>query len=448
MAQFDIAGLRQEAGKLQADLEGLNIGANSSNEDLDKAEKLSADLDRVNRSIKLAEADKQRRATTAKSGSGDVSSLDDASAMENAAGAPPSGDLDRNPALNFSRAMRAVAVAQVDGGGDMTVGRDWSARTFGERHPVTAHIDAAMQANDAAGGAVFVPERLSASFIPLLTPRTVMRRISRGAPLIGGTDNIPTVEKGVAAHYIGEGNDICTTEPEFGMITVKEREIAALVPISQKLLRLSSIAIDMFVQGLLFDGFALTEDVAFYMGSGTGAAPKGLRQFIADKNRNKATAAWKDGDGNPKIAVIEADLRKMELALSVANVPMIDVRWLMHDIVFLFLRDLRDGNGVKIFPSLDAAQPTLRGRPVERYNSIPTDGGKTEIVLGDFAFSMVADSYQIKVDASKEASYMSGGKMVSAYSKNQYLIRGIAAHDYAATRRNAFALLTEVTWGF
>lgn len=433
---FDIPSLRQEQARIEGEMKALNVSINSSDETLAKADKLTADLERVAKLIETAERAQKARGAGA---TGTSDSLG-GSGGPTAPTVPAQVEEKAEPGIDFARATRALII----GKGNMQASHQWASTSFGERHRVTLEIGAAMQANDLSGGGVFVPERLSSELIPLLLPRTVMRRISRTVPLVGGSDNLPTVEKGINAHYIGEGEDPVVEEPQFGIMAVKERELAALCPISNKLLRLASLPVDMYVRDMMLDGFVQAEDTAFYRGAGTGAAPKGLRFQIPEAHRFTANATV-------NLANIDADLTKLELAMSTASVPMLNPHWLMHDRTFMFLRDLRDGNGNKVYPSLSLPQPTLRGYPVERYNKIPTNlggsGKATEVVFGDFTFSMVADSYQVRVDASTEASYKVGSEMKSAFTLNQTLIRGLAAHDYGVSRKNAFALLAEVTWG-
>ncbi len=346
--------------------------------------------------------------------------------------------------IDAARYVRAVANAR----GNLEGARTWATAQFGESHPVVADIGAAMQGNQMAEGGVFIPERLSSQLIALLYPRTVMRRISRMVPLTGGTDTIPTVEKGVNAYYIGEGEDIGTDEPRFGALGFKEREIASLVPISNKLLRLASVGVDIYVRDMLVEGFAQAEDTAFLRGTGTGPSPKGLRYLIPESNLVDATAST-----TPTAVQIDSDSRKLLLKLSTAEIPMINPRWLMHDRIFLYLQDLRDANGSKVYPGLERDIPTFRTYPVERFNKIPTnlsDGSNSdcsEIYFGDFSFSMVAESYGLRVDSNEAASYKVGNEMVSAYSRNQTLIRGLAGHDYGVGRKTAFAMLNKVRWG-
>ncbi|MFP5513342.1 MAG: phage major capsid protein [Alphaproteobacteria bacterium] len=443
---LDIVGLRQDRAKayegLNAILAATDGRAMTADEQaqFDAAEASVKDFDAK---IKNAERVQALRATTAVPSRASVAD-DDRGAKAAAPVAPAAPAAKEEPGIDLARYTRAIVAAK----GNLDHAATWASSQFGESHPVVMDINAAMQSNDMAGGGIFVPERLSNELIGLLYPKTVIRRISRVVPLVGGTDTVPTVEKGINAYYIGEGDDLTTDEPSFGALSFKEREIASLVPLSNKLLRLSRVGIDQYVRDMMLEGFAQAEDTAFLRGTGTGASPKGLRYYIPTAQIYDASGA-----ATPTAAQVDSDTRKMILALSLAEIPMTNVRWLMHDRVFMYLADMRDSNGNKVYPSLEAATPTFRGYPVERFNRIPTnlsDGTNsdcTELYLGDFSFSMVADSYAVRIDASDTASYKQGGNMVSAYSKNQTLIRGLAGHDFGVTRTKAFTMLNKVRWG-
>ncbi|GGE85452.1 phage major capsid protein [Niveispirillum cyanobacteriorum] len=442
----DINALRQERAKkydaLTAILDGATGGMTADQQTaFNAAEKAVQELDETIKAAERAQALRASRAVPS-----NTTTADDNRPADRV---PATAAEKDEPGIGLARYTRAIVAAK----GNLEQAHSWAAAQFGESNPVVLDLAAAMQTNDLGGGGIFVPERLSAEMIPLLYPRTVIRRKSRSVPLVGGTDTIPTVEKGINAYYIGEGDDITTDEPSFGAINFKEREIASLVPLSNKLLRLgragpAAAGVDKYVRDMMVDGFAQAEDTAFYRGAGTGAAPKGLVRFILASAKFNAT-----GGQTPTAVQIDSDTRKMILALSLASIPMIDPAWLMHDRVFLFLQDLRDSNGNKVYPSLSEPTPTFRGYPVERFNRIPvnlsdgTNSDCTEIAFGDFSFSMVADSYQLRIDASDTASYKQGNTLVSAYSKNQTLIRGLAGHDYGVSRQAAFTLLQNCRWG-
>lgn len=444
----DILTLRQDRAKAFANFSAIEAKAKAEGRAMTADEqaqfdKMATDIEALD--SRIAAADKVQKLKAAGAVPGPKQSATTPAPAQIAATVPAQPVAAEEKGLGFAQATRALIV----GRGNIEAAQSWAAEAYGESHPVAMELGAAMQTNDAASGGVLVPEVFSREIVDLLLPRTVIRRAVQDngmvVPLVGGTDNIPTIESGTSAYYIGEGDDIGTTEPEFGNIKFVEREMAAIVPISNKLLRHSGASghnVDRYVRNMVLNGMAQTEDMAFLRGSPTGAGPKGMRYFASTTFAANATV---------NVANIDADARKAELALLEADIPMIDVRWIMPPRVFTYLRDLRDANNNLLYPGLSLTVPTWKSHRVEVTNNVPKNlggtGDEAEVYLVDFAFAMIADSYAIRIDASDTAAYKQGGQLVSAFSKNQTLIRAIAGHDFGMTRKKAVVVITAVPWG-
>lgn len=430
--KWNIAGLRQALAKVNDQLGAITIDANTSEDDLVKAEGLNKEAADLQRKISIAEAAQAHAAATATEPvpptiSGTV---------------PASAATREEPGIAFAQFARSLMVAR----GNPERAHAFAKATFGESSPVAMEIGAALNTNDPNSGGFLVPERFSSEILDLLLPATVVRkRVSAAGnvvPLVGGTDNIPTVESGINAYYIGESADITPSEPTFGNIKMTEREMAAMVPISNKLLRHSNRNVDAMIRNLIIRGMALVEDQKFMRGLGTGPEPRGLR-YWPNITSNAANATV-------NVANIETDARTAELGLWNNDIPVIAPTWIMAPRTVAYLRDLRDANGNLYYPSMQGANPTWRGFPVDMTNTVPINlGGTTnesEVYLVDFAYVLIADSYSVKIDASEAASYKVNGTMVSAFSQNQTVIRALTGHDFAVTRPKAVSLITAVKW--
>lgn len=434
---MDLNDLRRQRAEAANKLVALTDTATASGRtftdeeqaEFDRLDKLVADYDRQIGAVERAQAVK---AASAKPATEPAQAAQPAAQIEVVASA--------EPGIHLAQMTRALVV----GRGNPQIAAQFAAQTFGERHPVTDAIGAALGSNDFSSGGALVPERFTAEVIPLLRPLTTIRRNAKVMPLVGGTDTMPTVENGTSAYYVGENTDITISEPQFGQIKFTEREIAALVPVSNKLLRHASVAVDVIIRDDLLQGFAQTEDLYFLRGSGIGAGPKGLRYLAPAANVIAANATI-------NLANIDTDARKCELALMNANLPMRNRRWLMAPRTFTYLRDLRDGNGNLVYPGLSLASPNWKGYAVEVTTQIPFNlgggGDESELYLVEFGNVIVADSYNIRIDASEQATYKSGNNLISAYSQNQTVIRALAGHDFAVNRPQAVAVLTGVKWG-
>jgi HK97 family phage major capsid protein len=112
--------------------------------------------------------------------------------------------------------------------------------------------------------------------------------------------------------------------------------------------------------------------------------------------------------------------------------------------------DLADGNGNLVFQE-QLEQGTLNGWPVGVTTHVPTNlgggGNESELYLVDFADLVVAESEQLMIDVSSEATYVEGGVTKSAFQKNQTLIRAMLAHDFGIRHDASVAVKTGVTYG-
>jgi len=263
-------------------------------------------------------------------------------------------------------------------------------------------------------------------------------------PMATGTLNIPKLAGGGSASYIGENTDIPKTQPSFGTVQLTWKKLAAIVPISNDLLRFSSPAADMIVRDDLVAAMAQREDAAFIRDDGQNNTPKGLRSWASSVNNvipANATAS---------LDTVTTDLGKLVLALKQANVRFIRPGWLMSPRTEMYLLTLRDGNGNYAFrPEMLAGR--LFGYPYAVTTQIPENlgggnGNETEVYLVDFADAIIGESTQLIIDASTEASYIDNG-LKSAFSLDQTVIRVIAEHDFAMRHEESVAVLTGVTWG-
>lgn len=345
--------------------------------------------------------------------------------------------------LDFTRIVRALAATK----GDHERAAGFAAKMWGRE---ADGIAKALAAGNAASGGFLVPEQTSAEIIELLRARVVvMRAGARLLPLPNGNLTMPRVQSGSSAQYIGENTNAPSTQPGFGNIKFTARKLAALVPISNDLIRFASPNVDVMVRDDLIMGMQVTADAAFIRDTGAGNAPKGLRYQAAAANIIPAATS--------SIADITSDLGKLELAVWGANTPMLNPAYILAPRSLNFIRNLRDTNGVLAFPEVnqtfqmsDPARPTaiLRGFPAWTTTSIPVNlsGTQTEIYFGDMTEVAVAEVEGIVVDASDTAAYHDGANVVAAFSLDQTVIRAIVQHDLGVRHDTSIGVLTGVVF--
>lgn len=320
-------------------------------------------------------------------------------------------------------------------------------RGFGE------HIAASLNTLTPGAGGVLVPQNLSSEVIELLRPKAVVRRLgARSLPLNNGNITLPRLKGGAVVSYIGSDSDIPGTKQEFGDLKLTGKKLAALVPISNDLLSVSGSNpnVDAIVVGDLTSAIALREDKAFIRDNGSDNTPKGLRFWAPAANVYPAAQA------QPNIQQVSTELNKLVLVLESADANMSAAGWIMHPRTKRFLQALRDGNGNKVYPELD--QGFLMGYPVGVTTQVPSnltvgEGGSaaangSEIYFADFGDCFIGEESRLLIDYSKEATYKdSEGNVVSAFQRDQTLIRVIAKHDFGPRHVESVAVLTQVQWG-
>lgn len=298
-------------------------------------------------------------------------------------------------------------------------------------------------ATGTAGG-FLVPDNFSAEIIELLRPMAKVRNMGAIAvPMPGGNMIWPKVATGSSAAYIGENTNITKTEPTFGQLRLTARKLAALVPISNDLIRFSSPAADQVVRQDLVAAMAQAEDAAFIRDQGIGNAPKGLRYWAASGNVIAANTTV-------TIATVSNELgRAIQVPLD-GNVPMIRPGWLMAPRTYTYLSNLRTGtggDGVKVFPEME--QGLLRGYPFQMTTQIPVNlgaGTDSEVYFVDFAQCVIGEVPGFIIDVSDTAAYHDGSAVVAAFSQDQTVIRVIAQHDFGVRQVNAVAVISTVRW--
>ena len=178
----------------------------------------------------------------------------------------------------------------------------------------------AMTVASHSGGGFMVPENYVPNIIELLRARVVVRGMGpMTAPLVNGSLTLPKQTAGSTASYIGESQNITPSNPTGGQRKWVAKKLAALVPVSNDLLRVSSPSADQFIRNDLVRSMAIAEDAAFIRNQGVGNAPKGMRYWAPTANVIAA-------NGTVNLANVTNDLGKLELALANANVPMTKLR--------------------------------------------------------------------------------------------------------------------------
>lgn len=311
---------------------------------------------------------------------------------------------------------------------------------------IVGFFEKAVSAGDFTGGGFIIPPDIATDIIDLLTPRTIMR--AAGTPVVPmprGTLTMPKQTGDVSANYIGENEDITKSEPTGGQIVLSAKKLSALVPVSNDLLLYNAgNQADTYIRNTMVRRIAIREDKAFLRDDGTQHTPKGLRHWAASGNVYAANTTV-----NP--ANIEDDLVKAIDKLEGADVDMSRPVWLMAPRTKNYLAKLREAAGGNLlYPEMRNSTPTLLTYPVFVSNNIPTNLGsgtdESEVYLVNVPDTLIGEAGGLEIAADSSASYIEGGSLVSAFSRDQTVIRAIVRHDFGCLYEESVAIITGVKW--
>lgn len=308
-------------------------------------------------------------------------------------------------------------------------------------------VQMALSTATPAGGGVLVPENFSTSVIESLRPVSVVRRMGAvSLPLNNGNMTLPRINGNTSVTYIGSDDDISVTGMSFEPLHLKAKKAAALVPISNDLLAFAGVspAVDSLVTNDLATSMGLSEDLHFIRSAGSAVLPKGLRYWAMSSNVVAQPA------GTPTLELIDGYLGGLMLRLENANVNLTSCGWLLAPRTIRWLQSLRDGNGNKAYPEIEQGQ--LKGYRFALTTQIPINlgagGNESEIYFVNFADCYIGEVKSLSVAVSQEAAYKDANdEMVSAFQRDQTLIRVIAQHDFGPRHVESIAVGTGVTWG-
>lgn len=342
----------------------------------------------------------------------------------------------------------AVVKTKLDGGGSSprAVMKTLDEAGYGFLAKEFSKNEKAMNAGSQTAGGIFVPDEIANEVVPLLRPQTTfLQGNPRRVTFDRGNFHIPAAASGATAYWRGEGRPIPPSQPTFKDINLSAKFLGSLVPITDQLLRWSRVDIREWVENDMAQAMGQELDRAAYFGSGTVNEPQGILNIPGVGS----VAAL--GGTAPTVAQIEAGASALELNMMMTNLPMNRAAWVMSPRTMIFLQNLRDNNGNRYFPELQAATPVFRNKPVFLTTTIPVNLGvgtnESVLALINFGDVYYGESRSLSFAVSNEASYVKNGQTVSAFQNELTLIRATTEVDVGLRYLEAVQKLTALQWG-
>jgi HK97 family phage major capsid protein len=335
---------------------------------------------------------------------------------------------------NFCRIVHAI------GGASLSPGM--SPAQFAKEVLDDHIMAAALSASGLSSGGGLIREGLTQDFIEALRPATlVRRRVPEFNIFEMPSGNLPInkLTGGTVGQWIGEAQKPSTTPPTFGQVRLAAKKWVAEFPVSNSLLRWGGPNAQRIIRAEVIAAAAQAEDLAFLRGPGTEYTPRGLTKWAG-----KVIAA----QSSPNIAKVTKDTGDAMTALAEAGSDFSMVSWVASAKTWVFLGNQRTTDGAKAWPELDRG--LFRGLPLDVTSQIPANLGtgenESELLLVDWLEVAIGDALSFKVELSQAASYYDGATMVSAFDRDETVLRIIHETDIVARRAARIALIEQANW--
>lgn len=291
---------------------------------------------------------------------------------------------------------------------------------------------------DSDGGYLVSPE-YSSELIDLLRDDFIFSKLgvkkyrASQAPVY-----FPKITNSASVEVVEEGADIPVSQLSFERVKLEPRKIAGMVPISRNLIKRGDPIVDRIVRSDLTSVIMDFVGKKFFEGSGSTGALRGVLNTPGVNEVNGGT-----------LTIDELFEAKYHIEKNNGKPS----AWVMHPRTLMKLSKLKDNNGQYLLqPSITHAVPmTLLGLPCITTSLISTDitegtnNNCSYILLGDWSKSLLAQWGGIEITTSQHASYIDGGTVVSAFSRDEVLVRITIEVDFALKHPEAFCKITGIT---
>lgn len=318
------------------------------------------------------------------------------------------------------------------------------ASQFAEREGYLA-VSKALSASDFTDGGALLKAEMVDGIIPLLEAISVVRGMGVTVLPMKGSLTLPFQTTGATAAYVGENQAIAASQPSFGQLQLSDKKLAALVAVSNDLLRNAGPKVDALIQQDAAKKVALRQDLAFMRGIGSSGEPKGMELWADSANKFNANTTV-------TAATVTEELGRAVQKLEEANVLITKGGWLISPRTKKYLMTARDGNNNLIWEP-EMKNGTLMGFPFKVSTQIPNNlGGSSidsKVYFANFADLIIGENEDLIIDVFPGGTYDSGGgTMISGVSSDQTVVRVISLHDFGASfRGKEIALIETVRWG-
>jgi HK97 family phage major capsid protein len=226
--------------------------------------------------------------------------------------------------------------------------------------------------NNSQGG-YLIPEDYILDIITKLEEKSVLRNLATKYRTGRDAIVIPKVNSNLEASWVGEGQEVPTTQPSFGSVRIPVNKMSVAVEISREMISDTPFKVEEYVRSEAIKAFARKEERAFVVGEGTNMA-KGILESITQEINNGSTTAF----NADSLFKLQAEIKEGYNPYFMFN----------KNTLYNYIRPLKgtsndhyllDGNITSGTPS------TIAGLPYALSQDMPNVGADTmPIIIGDF----------------------------------------------------------------
>lgn len=340
---------------------------------------------------------------------------------------------DKENAKRFAAIAGAVLTAEKEINDGATAATNKMARTLEiikERYETknpefVAEITRNKDLMATGNGGLTIKEEYAAGFLNELREATVMGKLGvKFTPTSTGNLTYNKIVSGVAAGYVSELGTIPTSTIKFGRIRLSVKKLMALVPVSNDLIRYSSLNIQSLINEELINEMAAAQDTTFFYGEGGEWEPRGLAN-IAD-----AVDAGTIAPTSEAIEGLKATLGAKNHDIRGAKVVM---GWKSY-LKFL----LEKQSDIGYVNKAEMAQGKLAGLEFIVTNRVKLEGSLEDLFLVIPNSIVGIEGVGVSIQASQSATIQFGNEVMNTFTNDFTLVRAIAEHDWAPVRKEVF----------
>jgi len=248
---------------------------------------------------------------------------------------------------------------------------------------------AIMSEGDNAQGGYLVPTEFNYEVMKLMGNESIGRRICRVLPMSTWKRTFSKQLTNVSVYWVNEAAAKTVTKPTFGQFTQQCKVMAAVMMLTDELLRDSAINLQSFLAELIVEAMAAEEDRLVFVGNtGAGDPFMGVRYAVGVVANTMAGAS-----------LVYRDLLGLEFSIAAGYRK--NGIYVLPSLALRTIMTLSDNTGRPLWSSpVNGAPATINGFKYEVSDNISAIATKYPVLFGDFkraAYISPRTGLQIKV---------------------------------------------------